>query len=300
MEVLESCPLCGGGGVSDHHRSLDNLVSKQLFGVSLCHACGFLFTNPRPDAQAMGKYYCSDDYISHTDGGSSLFDKLYRRIRKFMIVKKYSVVEKHKTVNGAATLLDYGCGTGEFLKYCQYKGYNVMGYEPGNNASVMARNKSLQVLVDEPLLEQLEENQFQVITLWHVFEHIVDFQQKIDLFSRKLCDNGILIIAVPEHKSYDAKFYKEHWAAWDVPRHVNHFEEKTLTRAVFNSGFVLVKKYPLIFDSYYIALLSERKKNKIVRFLLACMVGFWSNIHGLLGKSPFSSQIYVFKKMKDS
>jgi SAM-dependent methyltransferase len=293
MELLSCCPLCEGEALSSNHFSTDYLVSKRDFKIDKCLKCGFLFTNPRPYSDQMSEYYHSVDYVSHHDTRNDLISKLYRSARKFMLNRKFNIVRKHLTQGSAMyDILDYGCGTGAFLKYCKEKDLIVQGYEPGEHALKIARHKNLMVS-DEKDFKWAGCSNYNAITLWHVLEHVPDLRQTIGFFHRILSDNGILIIAVPESSSFDGRFYKNKWAAWDVPRHLYHFNENTLNGFISSGGFELIEKYPLVFDSYYISMLSESSKFMYIR---AAMIGLVSNIVARIGYMPFSSQIYVFRK----
>jgi SAM-dependent methyltransferase len=211
-----------------------------------------------------------------------------------MLNRKYRILEKHLSSDGAMyDLLDYGCGTGAFLQYCKDKGLMVQGYEPGEHASEIARQKNL-IVSNEEDFKWAGCSNYHAITLWHVLEHIPDLNKTIKFFHRILSGNGILLIAVPEFSSFDGRFYKNKWAAWDVPRHLYHFNETTLNDLIVSGGFKFIKKYPLVFDSYYISMLSESSK---LMYLRAALVGLISNLVARFGIMPFSSQIYVYKKI---
>lgn len=298
MEKITECLLCKGKHLSNLLVSKDYLVSKKDFTVVKCDTCGFVFTNPRPGADELGGFYQSEEYISHHDQGSNFMDRVYRAVRHYMLHRKVSVIRsnirKHPT---GIKLLDYGCATGEFLLRAKSKGIATMGFEPDGAAREKARRKGVTVVEKtEDLLDNDSLGRFDVITLWHVLEHIPDLDAVKLLFQKLLNPDGLLVVAVPEYKSFDARFYKEDWAAWDLPRHLNHFEKDTLLQ-LFGDTFLLEKVYPLVFDSFYVSLLSEKNKQSgFAGFLRAIGVGLWSNILFFAGKHPCSSQIYVFRK----
>ena len=299
MDIINNCPVCNSTGQTGFGHSKDYLVSNKIFTLVQCSGCDFVFTNPRPFVEDLPSYYKSDDYISHTDSRKGIIEQIYGLVKRFMISRKALIISRI-TKNIRYRILDYGCATGDLLLYLQNKGAVCLGYEPDESARNRAKKKGVSVLSrDSELLSDHYLNKFDVVTLWHVLEHIPDLQNKLGLLSGLLNENGAILVAVPEYKSCDAKFYGFNWAAWDVPRHLNHFENKTLIMLFKKSGFVFEKKYPLIFDSFYVAMLSERNMQKGVAGLLrALIIGFYSNCKALWGPRPYSSQIYVFRKQQ--
>ncbi len=296
MKVIQECLVCGED-VSQYKTPVkDYLVSGDKFDLVVCSKCGLLHTSPAPLKKDIYKYYQSQDYISHLQSPTTILQKIYFVVRNIMLNKKFRIVKKHCTSEDK--ILDFGCGTGEFLSKCISKGMQGYGLEPDSKARNVARKVvEGQVFEDIGELHQLSNEFFDIITLWHVIEHIHDLNESMEVFFNYLKYGGVLILAVPEHESYDAKFYKNKWAAYDVPRHLYHFNKESITYLANKHGFSLVQIKPLIFDSFYISLISE-KRNKfiIVKYLRAVLVGLRSNIQGLMGLNPFSSQIYVLKK----
>lgn len=297
MDVINKCPVCDSLRQYDFGQSEDYLVSREVFTLVQCLDCGFIFTNPRPTLVDLPRYYKSDDYISHTDSRKSFFERLYGLVKQHMLRRKAKIINK-LTHKEKFRILDYGCATGDLLLYLQNKGAIGLGFEPDAGARNKAKLKGVSVLSDDKeLLTDQYRGRFDVITLWHVLEHIPDLQTKVKMFSGLISENGVIIVAVPEYKSYDAKHYGFTWAAWDVPRHLNHFERKSLTMLFKKNGLALEKKYPLVFDSFYVSMLTEKNKhNGTVGMMRAFLIGFYSNFKALLGSRPYSSQIYVFRK----
>lgn len=247
-----------------------------------------LITNPRPPD--LDKYYDSEDYISHTDSKRTVMDKIYQYIKVLNIGFKLNLIERYKTTN--KQLLDVGTGTGDFLVAAKKKGWNILGVEPNKNALEKARNKKIVVL---PTLNSVPEQKFDVITLWHVLEHLPDLDAQITHLIEMLGDKGSLIIAVPNYKSFDAQHYKEYWAAYDVPRHLWHFSKASIDRIFGEHNMKVVKTKPMLFDAFYVSLLSEKHKNGKTNSLKAIWAGLRSNIYGMWTKE-YSSHIYVLQK----
>lgn len=257
-----------------------------------------LVTFPQPKPEELSGYYESDDYISHTDSKETAIDKLYQIVKKHALTNKLKLINSFKTAD--KNLLDVGCGTGDFLLVCKNNGWKVTGVEPNAKAKNTAENKLKGVLTSEIYSEinQLNnEAQFDVITLWHVLEHVPNLEVYISSLKKLLKPDGVLIVAVPNFKSYDAKHYREFWAAFDVPRHLWHFSKKSIRLLFEKHEMSVVKILPMWFDSFYVSLLSEKYKNGKGNFLKAFYIGLISNIKAITTKEH-SSLIYLLKNAK--
>ena len=270
----------------------DYTVSQKTFDLVVNEKYDMLETYPKPSSDELPLYYESSDYISHTDSKESLVDKLYQIVKKYTLNKKLKLINSFQTES--KNVLDVGCGTGDFLKTCENDGWNVVGVEP----SVMARNFAKDKLNGKAIvyndLFELNSKQFDVITLWHVLEHVPDLDAYIAQLKTLLSPNGVLIVAVPNYKSFDAKYYKQYWAAFDVPRHLWHFSKKSISLLFKNHQLHLEKTIPMKFDSFYVSILSEKYKNGQNNIFCAFCIGLRSNWSALRTKE-YSSLIYVLK-----
>lgn len=267
----------------------DYLVSGESFDLVHDTDSDFLKTFPQPQVEELPKYYESQEYISHTDEKRGLFSRLYQLVKKWSLQKKAKLIlQQHGEVG---SLLDVGAGTGDFLKVAKEKGWQVHGMEPNKNAAKLALEKGIDLKAS---LNDFEGKQFDVVTLWHVLEHIPDLEETILKLAALVKPQGALIIAVPNFKSFDARHYGKFWAAYDVPRHLWHFSKESM-KNLFAENFQLKKIEPMIFDSFYVSLLSEKYKTGRKISLKAFWIGLLSNIKAKRSKE-YSSHIYCFKK----
>ena len=290
-----NCPHCDSDEVKEFLSTKDYFITRDPFFVYECDNCKVLFTYPVPENSVLySKYYKSDNYLSHNKKASDLFSRLYRAVQKINIKKKIKLLEEVNK-SGEKKMLEIGAGTGDFMAACGNYGWRCFGVEPSDKARAVAIEFNKINLA--PTINEIGESGFSIITLWHVLEHIADLGETIEKLKSLLSPNGRLIIAVPNHRSFDARHYKQFWAGYDVPRHLYHFNKTSLSSIMKASGFDMIKTYPMIFDSFYVSLLSEKyKHNKlIINYLYGFTIGLISNISSVLtGES--SSIIFIFQK----
>jgi SAM-dependent methyltransferase len=267
----------------------DYFKSREDFDLVLHPRCGFLITTPQPPSEDLASYYESEDYISHSSTQKGLVPFLYGLVQHWSLKNKKSLVSKLSKQKGR--LLDIGAGTGAFCETIKQNGWDVSGVEPNKKARTIAAQRQLSLLEN---IDDFQDQKFDVITLWHVLEHLPDLEKTIIKIEKLLSPKGFLIVAVPNYKSFDAKYYKQFWAAYDTPRHLWHFSQKSMT-CLFSKNITLFKTKPMIFDSFYVSLISEKYKTGNAFSLKALFIGFWSNICAIQSKE-YSSLIYCFEK----
>jgi len=291
---ISNCPICAGTEFNAHLSCRDYTVSHENFSLKQCVTCQFVFTDPRPDDPSLANYYRSEKYISHTGGSQSLIDNIYLQTRKITLGWKRKLIKKYVS---ESTLLDVGCGTGEFLKEMQSNGWKISGIEPADKARKSAEGKTKTKIYSA--LSEIKEKDFNVITLWHVLEHLPDPNQALHQLHHLLNETGTIFIAVPNLKSYDANYYQSYWAAYDVPRHLWHFDQQSMKTILEKNGLQLVNTMPMRLDSFYVSLLSESYKHpktpKFVHLIRAILLGLKSNFTARK-TLDYSSLIYVVKR----
>lgn len=292
---LKTCPICEGTNFSDVFKTSYFRGKPEDFLIQECNSCELWFTNPRPSDTELGAYYESEDYVSHTDKKESFIDKIYHIVRSKAVKSKVALIDKYAK---KGKLLDFGAGTGFFLNAAKNDGWEVFGAEPSEVARKNAKDvHGLDLISPEKLDWNAINGDLDCISLWHVLEHLTDLKGDFEKFSNSLKVGGHLFIAVPNHESYDAKYYGNKWAALDVPLHLYHFKKDNLKMLAEKFGFEMSEIKNMPFDSYYVSMLSEKIKNGKGNLISAFRTGFKSN-QKAKGKQNASSLIYILKKVK--
>lgn len=290
MEQLSACPVCDNTALKTAFECPDHFLSKEVFQIERCKQCNLLLTNPRPDEKNIIKYYKSDSYISHSNESNSFINLIYKQVRSITLKRKLQMLERFAF---KGKLLDYGCGTGHFLSYATTHGWNTHGIEPDDTARrLISTDLSPKVLSS---LEGLTDNDFDVITLFHVLEHVHALEKTLSDLILRLNSNGVLFLALPNYKSADAQYYQRYWAGYDVPRHLYHFDQKSVFHLARKYGLNIVSTIPMKFDSYYVSMLSEKYQGHNLSFLRGFITGYRSNRQARKTRE-YSSLIYVLTK----
>ena len=269
----------------------DYSVSGETFELLHDSELDMLITHPQPSLEKLPSYYESADYISHTDGKKSLFEKMYQFVKGIALKNKLKLINSESQ---KGTVLDIGAGVGDFLVTAKNDGWNIIGTEPSEKAKAIAINKGVSFVRD---LSEIENHSLDVITMWHVLEHVPNLEHQMSELKRMIKPNGTIIIAVPNFNSFDANYYGKYWAAFDVPIHLWHFSKTAIQKLFSKHDLELVKVLPMKFDSFYVSLLSEKYKTGKMNYLKAFFIGWKSNRYGSKN-SEYSSHIYVLKNAK--
>lgn len=290
----QSCPICSHTEYKLSFHAVDHYVTGETFPVFQCGNCGLLITGNLPAPSDISRYYQSDDYISHSDTSKGLIHKIYHKVRSVMLGRKLSIIRQ---ASGKSTgkLLDIGAGTGYFLNHALSEGWEVTGTEKSRQARDYAWQQWKLLLHPEDHLFTLPAGMFDVITLWHVMEHLPDLDKYWKAIRHLLRQDGTLAIALPNPLSTDAQHYREYWAAWDVPRHIWHFSPENIQSLAAGYGFKMVSMHRMPFDSFYVSLLSERYKRSKAVLINGMLHGKISWLSSIANKKKCSSIIYIFK-----
>jgi 2-polyprenyl-3-methyl-5-hydroxy-6-metoxy-1,4-benzoquinol methylase len=293
--TYNNCPVCNSTNILKALSAKDYTVSQQQFEIWHCADCTLRFTQNVADEKSIGVYYQSNAYVSHSDTKEGLINRLYHTVRNITLQSKRKLIQS-ATKKTSGNLLDVGAGTGAFSNVMQTAGWSIAALEPDDTARKIALEKYNLQLQSPENLYQLNINQFDAITMWHVLEHVHDLHGYLQNFHRILKQDGKLIIAVPNYTSYDAQTYNEFWAAYDVPRHLYHFSPQSMKTLAALKGFTVKQIKPMWFDSFYVSMLSEQYKTGKQNLIKAVFNGFLSNLKTIGNKQNCSSVIYILEK----
>jgi len=291
MTQENKCLVCGSRDTELKFTCSDHLTQRGSFDIYICRSCGFKFTFDPPPENEAGKYYDDREYISHSDTRKGVINTLYHFTRSLMLRRKRSLIRRVTGLN-TGTLLDIGCGTGYFAGFMKESGWKVSGLEINEKARNHAREKFGLEVIDQPQLSGLNSGSFDCITLWHVFEHFYDPAGYFTAIRRLLMPGGKCIIAMPDSSSFDAHHYGRHWAAWDVPRHLWHFDPDTFRSFAENNGFRVTGIKSLPADVFYISILSEKYRGTNMPFVTGMIKGFWFAMLAMFNRKRSSSVVY--------
>lgn len=297
-EKLNQCPVCSSLQLTGFLNVKDYTVSGEQFSIDRCNACGFQFTNPRPDINSIGYYYQSSEYISHHDDEENLITKVYNLVRNYTTRQKIKLLQQY-TVKSNPSILDIGCGAGYFLQQCARKNWQTKGTEPDDDARKIAVKRTGSPVFESIGSEELKDEKFDFITLWHVLEHVHELNTTIEWLHYHLNPGGTLFIAVPNNASYDAAKFGTQWAAYDVPRHLYHFTRETMHTLLNNHRFEIKKILPMWFDAFYVSMLSNQYKHNsknIPDSIITGLISNWKGRKSSANEFNTSSLIYVVKK----
>lgn len=295
---MKNCPICDGNEFEIKYSLNDYRITNEPFKLALCKNCSLILTENAPSSKDIGRYYESEDYLEHSNKSEGWFSRVYCVVRNIMLIYKFRII---RSLRRGETILDIGAGSGQFLHFMQRKGYVVDGIELSGKARKYAKeNFGLDIKDSAKLYNTNDQNKYANITLWHVLEHLYDLQKVIPRLHQLLQPEGLLIVAVPNHKSFDANHYGKFWAGWDVPRHIWHFSPHVLISLMKRYNLQLVKTRMLPLDPFFNALLSENYKHgySIFNIFRAVLIGTFSLIVGINNINKASSVIYIFTKAK--
>ena len=293
MKTIEKCPICGGQSLQNHLVTRDFFFTNEEFTLDKCSDCEFVFTNPIPTN--IGRYYETDDYLSHAAERKNIITKIYKEVRNINIKKKYNIVENYSK---GKKILDIGCGTGELLSYFKMMNWETLGIEPNDSARNFALIKYNLIIKKEESITTIPEKSFDAITMWHVLEHVPSLNDRMQEIRRICKDNGTIFIALPNMASPDSIYYDKYWAGLAVPRHLYHFTKETFEKLATKHKMKVVKSIPMKFDAYYVSMLSEKYMNHSFGKLRALIHGFLSNAKAK-HTNNYSSMIFVLKKINN-
>ena len=236
-----SCLLCGSSDASRLARAVDPQDARGDAGCAVvqCHNCGLCYTNPRPTFHSIDRLYRSA-YAPHQVPD----DFAARRRRRTWWSQRMARLRGRRQIpwHGQGRLLDFGCGSGSFLRRMHEEGWDVVGID--SSPTVVARIRvemGLRALAGSLPHPELSPASFDVITMWQVLEHVHQPLEVLREARRLLETGGRLVISVPNIESKPFRWFGPDWFGLDLPRHLTHFSAATLRQMVERAGFRVVQ-----------------------------------------------------------
>lgn len=230
-----NCSLCG----SDEKKLLFKCrdcryhLANDDFNLVRCQRCGLVYVSPRPTQEELGKFYPGEYY---GDARIGFFGDV---ISGFLNLQPVHDVRKYKR---QGRLLDIGCGTGGFVLEMKKRGFETYGVDISSKACRLAREKGLSNIYQGTLEKpKFPDNYFDVITLWHVLEHLPYPDSILSEIHRIIKKDGILLLEVPNIESLPFKIFKRYWFHLDIPRHLCHWSRKTVGRLLEKNNFEVLQ-----------------------------------------------------------
>ena len=290
-----SCPLCGGRHQSEYAYCTDNVISGESYSLLECKDCGLVYTANAPQDTKFDHYEKLEHKLKLGESPKGLINTLHYVSRDIMNRRKYRLIKK-LTCKKRGTLLNYGAKTGFFSGYMIGKNWSVTSVEKFHQERQFALELFHHRMIDVKDMAFLKEGTFDVVTLWHVLEHNNNPDELLKKFHKILKPDGILVMALPNINSTDAKYYKSNWAAFNVPRHLWHFKPSVIARVAKENGFIMMHRERMFFDPFYISILSEKEMGHHFAFIRGFFTGLRSWWISLTSKDKSSSLIYAFRK----
>jgi len=298
IKNLKTCRYCKSANVTPFLSCKDHFLTQEKFDLYQCQDCNLVFTMDLPGEKEMGRYYQSEEYISHSDTKKGFINRLYHVSRNFMLSRKRKLIERENNSN-SKELLDIGSGSGYFLNHMKKHGWRVTGIEKDKGAREFSKQTFHLDVYNADHLFKLPEKQYSIVTLWHVLEHMRNPEKVMSNIHKILTDDGILILALPNYTSFDAKHYQSFWAAYDVPRHLWHFSPASVQKLSERSGFQIIRKKRMPLDAFYVSILSEKyKRNGKGHIVPGFFIGLISWIRSLFNINASSSIISILKLIR--
>jgi SAM-dependent methyltransferase len=223
------CPACGGADAKVM------FCSSNGYPIVRCSHCRLVFTDMRTAPPPSELY-------PHFDQSDSGVPKVMRSSLGVFTRQREGVV---RSVKPRGRLLDFGCGNGAFASWMAQAGYDAVGLEPFSLGRPTEGERLL--LIREPLESAAPRlGTFDVITLWHVLEHVPHPVEVLKRLSDLLAPDGVLIVSVPNFQSWQSRVFRGSWFHLDPPRHIIHFEAETLENCLREAHLETTKRWEFL------------------------------------------------------
>ncbi len=292
--IVDRCIVCEDEKGKLHIKVRDHLVSQEVFDLHKCPTCGFVYIQNPPSPDEAMRYYQTEEYIEHSDSQEGIINKLYHKARSIMLPYKQRMLARYDLPK---KILDVGTGTGYFLNYMKEEKYEVTGIEISDQARNFGKkNFGLDIYHPDELFKENFPGGYSYISFWHVLEHIYEPRRVLMRLHDLMLPEGIIVIALPNHQSMDAGAYGDSWCAYDVPRHLWHFDHDSFKTFAESCGYRLEKTKMLPLDPFYNSIISATYKKSIMSRIMIPLVSGAALAQGWMNSKKASSIIYFLRK----
>ena len=234
-----SCPVCLNPVTAPALVGTDFLFesTSKTFTLYSCEACRCLFLHPMPDRGEIERFYPADYWWNaRRSGGLKKLESVYRKLA----LRDHVAFITKAAGNRSVDVLDVGCGSGTLLGLLKHRGFRVTGLDFSAEAAAIAKAENgVDVAVGSLEEAHFPAESFDVVTLFHVMEHVTNPRQVLAEVSRVLKPNGVAILQVPNIESWQFKIFGARWYGLDIPRHVIDYSRNSMLKLLADSGFVV-------------------------------------------------------------
>ncbi len=236
--MKSTCPYCKVSNYTELYKTFD--IFGNNYGIVKCKECNARFLTPNPNAELLAQAY-DDTYYGGTEDEEKFEGFIEKGLNYF---RKKRANKVAKLANTKGKVLDIGCGNGQFLEQVsQFGDIEIFGTEmQGSSAQRASKIKNINLKTGELSANDYSENTFDVITLFHVFEHLINPQEYLEIIDNILKKNGHLIMSFPNIDSWQARFFKGKWLHLDPPRHLHFFTPKDFKKLIISRGYELIEE----------------------------------------------------------
>ncbi len=234
-----SCPVCLNPVTAPALVGTDFLFesTSKTFTLYSCEACRCLFLHPMPDSREIERFYPADYWWNaRRSGGLKKLESVYRKLA----LRDHVAFITKAAGNRSVDVLDVGCGSGTLLGLLKHRGFRVTGLDFSAEAAAIAKAENgVDVAVGSLEEAHFPAESFDVVTLFHVMEHVTNPRLVLAEVSRVLKPNGVAILQVPNIESWQFKIFGARWYGLDIPRHVIDYSRNSMLKLLADSGFVV-------------------------------------------------------------
>jgi len=242
MKYNHTCNLCSADDWKEIFKTRDHLTQSETeFSLLRCDNCGLYISYPQPSPDEISKFY-PDKYYCYTEKSLNFPKGYFANKLKRIFGDRYHYFPSPKMPVGSA--FEIGCSKGFHLKALQQLGWEVSGIDMYKDAIGYAKNEhGLNVLLGDFQQTDIPENSYDLVQAMMVMEHLYDIKKALEKISNIVKPGGLFIFNVPNHGSMERKIFGKQWFAYEIPRHLFHYDVNSISKFLEQAGFSIEKLY---------------------------------------------------------